>query len=76
MFQDHENNGEPAAAPTSQPASTKHQPHIEKGETVSKATGANTAQGVSKWPQSLNTYNNMEDGSCNSNSQTYFNVKN
>ena len=50
MFQDHENNGEPAAAPTSQPASTKHQPHIEKGETVSKATGANTAQGVSKWP--------------------------
>jgi len=45
---DHENNGEPAAAPTSQPASTKHQPHIEKGETVSKATGANTAQGVNR----------------------------
>ena len=49
LFQDHENNGEVAPpAPASQPASTKHQAHIEKSETVSKATGANTAQGVSK----------------------------
>ena len=47
-FQDHENNGEVAPpAPASGPASTKHQA-IEKSETVSKATGANTAQGVSK----------------------------
>jgi len=45
---DHENNGEVAPpAPTSGPASTKHQP-IEKSETVSKATGANTAQGVNR----------------------------
>ena len=29
--------------------SNKHQAHIEKSETVSKATGANTAQGVSKY---------------------------
>ena len=28
--------------------SNKHQAHLEKSETVSKATGANTAQGVSK----------------------------
>ena len=48
QFQDHENNGEVAPpAPASGPASTKHRP-IEKSETVSKATGANTAQGVSK----------------------------
>jgi len=45
---DHENNGEVAPpAPASGPASTKHQA-IEKSETVSKATGANTAQGVNR----------------------------
>ena len=30
--------------------SNKHQANIEKSETVSKATGAATAQGVSKYP--------------------------
>ena len=49
--------------PTNQ-HSNKHQPYIEKSETVSKATGAATAQGVSKYQMTLqliwNTpYNNQ-----------------
>ena len=41
--QDNNGHSEPQ-----QPQSNKQQAHLEKSETVSKATGANTAQGVSK----------------------------